>query len=679
MNLSDRREALLGSQSTGLTAALLKAAGDLVTSDKAKRDRYLQEKWTQGGKPFVQRVKKYGKTEDGDDLIWSPWFEELLETIGDARISDLSLQACSQLGKTLSFILLACDIQTVGRFVFGMVYDKKEARTKFAATQFRPIMDHWLDAMKVIDGTTFDRDKDTINASRKQLGGVNSVFSFASTADATLREGKSAVSSELSGWSGDWLLEEERSQWPLGAVDIAYRRLDNSAIATKPVRSWGTPGSGLGVEKEVKAAEYHFYPHGVCDNCGEAYPVDAFGSLLKAFEREDQYGQTSIAYVSESNRPVHWFHHDPENPVTSAYFGCPHCEAELSESSRTQARFKCLNTGLWLRDFLDALPKAIPTKRYRVALHYGPLIRTSQINLAADLIRNGLEMANAADWVQQGLGHSTEPGATALTLRLLERAIAAPPAPRTPELRLAGVDQGRNGYWTTIMDVSLPEGWKNLSVAEVMESAVRTIIFSGEVSKHHLATKLKQHSVMFGGIDNEPDRGYAGGIQRDTVLAMMDQRAGLPDAFKKSFVEDSGKVPCILIRNEKFLRQVMNSFFLTADDNYPLVRLPDDWTRWFSSPTELSPLRHYMGVTCDPDSGKWGKSDKDANGLYYAHMFAEAALYVWLSQGGESGDLGNGGYVPGALGIVQGERLGGSRNYQARNGLGLGGRRVRRR
>ncbi|MEM8610446.1 MAG: phage terminase large subunit family protein [Cyanobacteria bacterium P01_H01_bin.105] len=681
---SEHRSNLLGSQSIGLAAAILGAANDLSTSDQAKRKQFLEEKWTQGGKPFVQRVKRYGKTEEGDPIIWSPWLEEFLETIGDARISDVATMAASQIAKTMSHILLACDIQTTGRLVFGMVYDKKEARTKFAATQFRPIMDHWLEGMKAADQIEFDRSKDTVNASRKQLGGVNSIFSFASTADASLREGKSAVSSELAGWSGDWLLEEERSQWPLGAVDVAYRRLDNSAIATKPVRSWGTPGAGLGVEKEVRAAEYHFYPHGQCEECGEVYPVDAFGSLLKAFERTDAYGQTTVAYVSESNRPVEWFHHDPENPVGSAYFACPHCEAELTERSRTQARFKCLNTGVWLRDFLDGLPKDIPSHRYRVALHYGPLLRASKINLAADLIRNGLEMANAADWVQQGLGHATAPGASALTLPLLERAIAAPPAPRLPEVRLAGIDQGRNGHWTTIMDVSLPLGWESMPVSVVMERAVRTILFSGEVLKNSLAPKMREYQVQYGGIDNEPDRTFAGDIQRTTTLSMMDQRAGLGDAYKKSFVEDSGKVPCILIRNEKFLRQVMTGFFLVAEDGAPLVRLPDDWTRWIASPTERSPLRHYMGVKCDPESGKWEKADANANGLYYAHMFAEAALYVWLSQGGEGGSAGeggNGGYVPGGLATVMrvGNGPAGLEGYRPRGGMAGGSRSQRRR
>ena len=60
----------------------------------------------------------------------------------------------------------------------------------------------------------------------------------------------------------------------------------------------------------------------------------------------------------------------------------------------------------------------------------------------------------------------------------------------------------------------------------------------------------------------------------------------------------------------------------------------------------------------------------EANGLYYADMFSEAALYVWLSQGGEGGnvDAGNGGYVFGSLASVMGVGNGpsGLEGYQPR-------------
>lgn len=670
MKPSDRRESLLGPQSTGLAAALLKAAGDLTTSDKAKREGYLAEKFELGGRPFVERVKKYGRNEKDVEIDFSPWLEELLEAIGDPRIAHTVTIACSQLTKTLSHILLACDIQTIGRQVFSMVYDKKEARNKFQATQFKPVLRYWLKRLQV-DGYNFDRSKDTCNASRNEVDGVNSIFEFASTADAGLRDGKSAVSSALAGWNTDWMLQEEQTQWPPGAVDIAFARLDYSCVATKPVRGWGTPGAGAGIETEIPGADYHFYPHAVCDDCDRSFPLDAFGALLKKHTRTDAFGQVSDSYVSVSNRPVEWFHHDTEDPIGSAYFGCPHCGEELAEETRVNARFRCLNTGIFLRDFIDGLPKDIPTKRYKVIMGYGPLLRRTKINLASDLIRRGLTMADAADWVQQGLGHPTEAGSSKLTLPVLKRAIDAPPASRIPELRLAGIDQGVNGYFTNIVDISLPEGWRSMPVEKVTESAVRTIIFSGEVMVSAIAAKLKEFNVVYGGVDNEPNRTLAAELQRSTCLEMMDQITGLKDAFKKTKVRqgDNAEFPCLQIRNEKYLRQVMNSFLLVDEDNHPLVRLPDDWSRWLSNPSERSPLRHFMGVKCDPETGKWSKTDT-ANGLYYAQMFVEASLYIWLSRGGEGGGVDSGGYVPGVLVSVQqpGRRLGGRGRYRARNG-----------
>ena len=72
----------------------------------------------------------------------------------------------------------------------------------------------------------------------------------------------------------------------------------------------------------------------------------------------------------------------------------------------------------------------------------------------------------------------------------------------------------------------------------------------------------------------------------------------------------------------------------------------------------------------------------EANGLYYADMFSEAALYVWLSQGGEGGSAGeggNGGYVFGSLASVMGVGNGpaGLEDYQLRGVVG--GRPSRRR
>ena len=551
---------------------------------------------------------------------------------------------------SLSHILLACDTQASGRLVFAYVFDKKQTLSTAQPTQFKPCLENWVSAM-VPDGISFNRENDKQSQLRNELGGVNSIFTYASTSDQTQRgaQGKSAVGSALAGFKTDLLLQEERSLWPVGASDVCYRRVDASRIDSKPVRDLGTPGAGLGIEMEMKNADHHFYPHFRCEECGDVSPLDPFGCLLKSFSRTNSFGQLTESYVSESNRPVHWHHKDPDNVVESAYFGCPNCGEEIPQDVRVSAKFRCKKTGTWLRDFLDSLPKGIPEKRYKVVIHYGPLMRRSRINLAADLIRNGLEMSDASDWIQQGLGHPSDAGSSNLTIPILTRAIHAPEPVRKPELRLAGIDQGRNGFWTTIMDVSLPNGWKDKPLEIVVDSAIRQIYYAEEVPMNQIESLLKEHNVMFGCIDNEPNRTVAAELQRVTNLVMVDQRSGLSDAFKKDFVMEGGmEIPCYLVRNEKFMMQAMRGFLLTEhnkDPNirHPLTRLPNDWERWIVTPTELSPLRHYMGVECDPLTGKWKKTDT-ANGLYYALMMAEAGMYIWLSRGG-SEDA----YIPGSL------------------------------
>ena len=644
------RKQLLGEGASGLVNLILQEAKDVSRSDQQKRDDFIQEKWQSGGHGFLERVKKYGHTEDGSLLVIDPWLEELLELLGDFRVGHTVTIACSQLSKSLSHVLLACDTQTSGRLVFAYVFDKKQSLSNAQPTQFKPCLDHWIAAM-VPDGVSFNRDRDVMSQTRHMVGGVNSIFTYASTSDQTQRgaQGKSAVGSAAASFKTDVIFYEERSQWPVGASDVFYRRLDYYRIDSKPVRELGTPGSGLGIEMEIKGADHHFYPHFKCDECGTVSPLDPFGCLLKPFSRTDSFGQLSEAYVSESNRPVVWFHKDEANPVESAYFGCPNCGEEIGESTRLGARFQCRNTGVTLRKFLDGLPEGIPEKRYKCVIHYGPLMRRTKINLAADLIRNGLEMTDASDWIQQGLGHPSEAGTSALTIPILTRAINAPPASRKPELRVAGIDQGRNGFWVTIGDISLPLGWEDKPVEMVVDRAIRQIYYAEEVPMNQVESIMKRENVMIGCIDNEPNRTVAAELQRTTNLLMADQRSGLSDAFKRDYVREGGSdIPCHLIRNEKFMMQAMRGFLLTEankDPNvrHPLTRLPDDWVKWLASPTELSPLRHYMGVKCDPLTGKWEKTDV-ANGLYYALMLMEAGFYIWLSKGG-NGEV----YVPGTL------------------------------
>jgi len=91
---------------------------------------------------------------------------------------------------------------------------------------------------------------------------------------------------------------------------------------------------------------------------------------------------------------------------------------------------------------------------------------------------------------------------------------------------------------------------------------------------------------------------------------------------------------CWLIRNQKFLKQVLTSFLSVADDGFPLTRLPAEWEGWIANQGELSPIRHLMTPSYDPNTGRWTKKPggKSIDDMYYACMFCEASYYLWLTQ-----------------------------------------------
>lgn len=618
---------------------------ELGSDGVAQRNQFINQSMELGGKPYAERCKKYGVTERGIKVELNLWQAELTEGIGDLRLSHTMTMGPSQLGKTLTHIWMVCDSVTTGRLNVAWIFDSAQNLTTNVPLQFRPVIDHWL-ANMLKNGKRFRRESDRQMVSRYQVEGCNVIFSYASTSKASLRgAGQAAAGSAVVSFQADMMFLEERSQYPPGASDPLPRRLDASVIPTKPIRELGTPGSGTGIETEFRTADFHFYPHYTCPHCQQVRPLDPKGCLLKSMQRIGADGIPKLTYLSESGRPIEWHHKDPERPVDTAYFGCSACGSELTLSDRLSARFKCIKTGEWLRDFLDKLPPGAPRERYKVGFHLTPLSRRTETNLAAELIRGGLEAIDPADWQQQGLGYPSEAFQNSLTISVLERAIIAPPADRRPELRCAGIDQGRGQYWLWVADYCLPPNWREKGVEENIDSAIRNVVWAGDVTSSSIPDRLRSLGVNYGFCDNEPERTEAARIQRTTVLRMADQRPGLADAIREDSVEEGGeRIPCLFIRNEKFLSQVLNSFLKVAEDGYPLQRLPEDWRRWIASPTDRSPIKHLMGPKRDV-SGKWFRSGMDD--IYYAAMFCEAAFYWWLRKAAANA------YIPGTVGSVK--------------------------
>jgi hypothetical protein len=561
-----------------------------------------------GGKDFVKAITEYGYNERGEKLRLLPWNLEYAEFLGDFRISWELTSGSSQIGKTLYNTLLLCYCLTEGLSAVW-AYDQQNSRDIQVNANFRPVVRYWLKAKKI----EIKRSQGSQNNSLFQVKGAEAQFMYVSTSRKTEGNEGAAAGSNVVGVSRDILFKEERSQYPLGAGDPLNRRLDAGKLPSRPHREVGTPGSGNGIEAEIETAQYKFYPHYTCSVCGKTAPLHPKGCLLKPKDGR---------YLSLSGRPIDWHQKNGE-----AYFGCSHCGAEIPQTAREKALFRCLKTGVSLREFLDSLPKGVPNKRIKAGIVLSPLLRIRETNAAEEIIQEGLTTFNTDDWQQQGLGEPSESNFTGVTLEMLKKAIATQEDFNRPaDLTLCGIDQGRAEYWLWKCKYFLPIDWRKQPIATVIDQAKRKVVFAGDIMKSEVVEHT--NDCDFGLIDNEPDISAASGLAEVTCLNLADQQSKLLDAVREGIVREGGNEhPCWKIRNDKFLKAVLNAFL---EERYIL---PPEWDKWLGMATERSPLVHLTAPSFDPSSGRWKRPKNHIDDLYYAAMFCEAAFYIKLIHG----------------------------------------------
>lgn len=587
-----------------------------IKSQSQVKSKFVDECYEVGGANFVEWLRKNGVNEQGEKLKLRAWHLEYAELIADMRVAATFTSGASQLGKTLIHTLFLCYCLKEGRINALWSYDLRESRDIQVPSNFRPIAEKIAPKSK--------NSNDTRNTGLYQINGATAQFVYVSTSKRkTNDDGTAAAGGTVVGVSRDILFREERSQYPPGAGDPLTSRLKAGRLPSRPERDIGTPGSGRGIEEEIEKAEYHFYPHYTCPSCGVSAPLHPKGCLLKKVDGK---------YLSPSGRPIDWFQKDGE-----AYFGCSECGSEILDKIREQAYFKCLKTGITLRDFLSKIPKGIPRKRVSVGVSLSPLLRIQQTNLAQEMIVEGLSKENSEDWQQQTLGLASESSDNNVTLDMLKAAIGAEPDIYEREsLSLCGGDQGRSEYWLWKCKYYLPVDWCNMPLAQVIDKTLRVVTYAGDIIKDELPDRIAD--CAFGIIDSEPDIAAAAQLCGATCLEMADQQAFMLDAVKMGIANEGGiEHSCWKIRNNKFLKQVLDNF---AMGNF---YLPAEWNQWVGKPTERSPLVHLTAPSYDPASGRWKRGRGNVDDLYYAAMFAEAALYIYLLYRKVDTDLGYGG------------------------------------
>ena len=482
------------------------------------------------------------------------------------------------------------------------------------------------------DGHNFRRNRDRTVNSRYQVEGATAIFSYVSTTRlmTSKRDGTAVAGGAAVSFQADIAFLEERSQYPPGAADPIPRRLDASMLPTRPMRELGTPGGGQGIEASMGDVDRYFYPHIACEGCGQLQPLDPKGCLLRPSTIRDPLGRPKISHLSESGRPLTWFHTDPEQSVESAYFACPNCEHPIADEQRFNAKFCCRYTKEWAADFIGNLPTGIPDRPWKIGLHFSPLSRVEAgAALASQMIKSGFDSVNSDDWQQQRLGHPSEHQTNMITLEMPRQAMSAPRPVRHPNYVLAGVDIGRSEDWLVVADFHLPADHYSLTAGEIFEQSIRTIRFAGGVFRERIPEMLSDYGVDYGLVDNEPSRESSMKLCQSTCLEMADQLQ-LREPVRETIVEDGGLAyKCWQIRNVKFMSAVLEGFLFRAEDDHALYRLPPEWDQWVGNPSDMSPLTHLSGPWRDAN-GQWHRGQNNVDDIFFACVFLEAAFYLKL-------------------------------------------------
>jgi hypothetical protein len=589
---------------------------------------------------FLERLKDIGCTELNEPLKLYPWLEELASGISDLRIYHVATTGNAQCGKSLINTLFLCDFFLNSNLDCIWFYPTKTQLDNLVPNMFGRVMQNYetrlIERVKRITGEkTFSLRKTTDKENNNifQRRGSSIYFRYASTSgrDNTPQgKGLAGVGGSASSISGEIIFVDERSQIQPDALSMLFRRTDAARLAGGLIREIGTPGNGLGIELLLESSEFHFYPHIKCQNCSNEIQLSPKGCLLK----KDKTGK----FLSVTGRPINWFFKNSANKVKSAYIACSICGVEIADIERERAFFKCLKTGKRFTEFKKELPiekQHIFKDRKIIAFHLSPLLRQTKVNLANHLIKTGLITDSTRDYQQQVLGFPSESETVRITREMIKSAMGKyePTEPHT--CIVAGIDQGRRQDWLVIYKCWV-KGFKRLnkhvctyemsteeSPVIRIENATREVIYIGEIERKNIPYLMNKYNVDLGFMDAEPGIAGAYEMSKNTCLLLADQKRQTSKLVQEmQFYDGALAVPGFGLHTLYFQDMLVNAYASEC------VCLPE-LDLYDKSPS--SAVRHLIAPEKDLENNKWIRPQDKNDDLFFASMFAEAALHHWCN------------------------------------------------
>lgn len=598
------------------------------------REEFVDSYYEEYYKDFISRIKKYGRTELNEKLIVHPWVEEYASIVGDLRTFSVSTTGCAQCGKTLLNTLFLIDFTLFSNLDSIWYYPTRTQRDSLVPSMYGRVSKNYISAIeKELGISLINNVKRNASRSIQQLREANIYFQYASTTaiNTDAKRGLATVGASASSISGNLLFIEERSQIQPDAVSTLYRRLDAARLRQGLIREIGTPGNGNGIESAFESCDFHFYPHVVCDSCDSRIPLNPMGCLLLPEKGN---------FLSRVGRPINWHYSNIKNKRDSVYIACPHCKNPIDNETRQNAFFACLKTGKTYEKYQTDLAKRYKTKDYKIIVHLSPLLRNRDSEgLAKKILFTGLDSDSVKDFQQQSLGFPSQTEENRITNEMLKTAVSYNiPDKEKHTLIVAGIDQGRHEDWLVVYKVYMPKEFKIIggiwvydpehgsqnTAIKLIELAKKKVIFMSAIDRQSIIPTLQRLNVDTCFMDNEPDIPDAHDMaQRFPTIELCDQKTSTSKLCTPiKIVGGSLEVDGWGIAEIFFKDCVFNSYAL---GNIDLLDID------VNDRSMYSPARHLSScVKSDDNRGQWLRPKDKIDDLFFASMFAEAALYKWV-------------------------------------------------
>jgi hypothetical protein len=495
----------------------------LETQRLAAKRKAIALWYEKGGALFKNWTKKFYRTHDGEPLTWDdPWQHEFCLAFGNPWFARVVIEKAAQVGFTEFLIAFGAFYLAYLRLHFGLGFEADKKMMQMSAKRVQPAF-RCCEAIQQIQQETKEAIGGGQDIDSRQTIMVGNVILSLFSAKFGSKDEEYQAPPSMRSFTAFGMGCDEWGLMPDGALDVGEARMARTPLRSSILRAGSTPSyEGASVDLEIRRATYLFQWHLTCPHCQTEQFLDPFGNFLRpVMVTED--GVEEERYISNIGHPLSWFHHK-ENPpgvpdadiilldrkerqiyYDTAYVGCQCCSKELRWKDLTEGEFKCVNTGISLRELCVQTLDDQEVITETIALRLPKL--ASRSFRAAERIKFMFTTRKPDDGIHQFLGkpYSLGGGKISLTRLMSCVGLEVPLEAQTWQtVIVAGVDQGRNSNWAIVQKWYIPpyknagEAWNDSHVEVLAWEEIQGI-------EEGIDDLVRRHGITIVFLDNEPE------------------------------------------------------------------------------------------------------------------------------------------------------------------------------